>query len=674
MNRVSLATQIKKVIGGRIVVCSFLLMLVIVSLSIYDVFSSATQIKGRLNEAIKPLEDFTISQVMINNVHAVYFKLEVLNQSQKEYHIAWRPYGVSNDYNHLRWSPPFSWAYDYQLGNIGGYQFGYFEVQGSFLSNKELVYTVFIGAIFVLFSLLTMVFLLYPLSTTIPEKLFVKPINRFLELVSHPETKQELSTSLPAELEELEAKIFQLLDQAKERERNQSLIQLGEIAAQVAHDIRSPLAALNTCLKVLPYIPEDQRILMRNAASRINDIANNLLQQYKNQATEVSMSIWLLAPLIEGIISEKRIALKTRHIQIEAEITSDGFSAFAAFDANEMKRLLSNLINNSLEAFPEEGPGLVVLFLDAKPDYIDCRVIDNGGGIPAEHLVHVLSPGVSLKQTGSGLGLSHAKKTLEEWQGTLVLESTVRKGTTVFLRLPRVQAPRWFVSEIIVYDTLPIGILDDDQSVHDAWDQRLSVVSKSLQIHHFTQPEAFIAWYRAASVPVQVFSDYELLGHTLTGLDVLEDLDIQKQAILVTSHYEMAEVLARCQRRNIKLLPKNLLAHVAIRLAKPTHYDCILLDDNHDLRMLWEMKASLEGKKIATFASVEALEKVRMSIDFTVPIYIDSDLGNSLKGEVYAKILFEAGYQELYLATGHDAASFARLPWIKAITGKEPPF
>jgi signal transduction histidine kinase len=76
---------------------------------------------------------------------------------------------------------------------------------------------------------------------------------------------------------------------------------LNALSAQVAHDIRSPLAALNTCLQLLPYVPEKQRVLMRNAADRINDIANNLLQQYKVSITEKNNSkkICLLATLVE---------------------------------------------------------------------------------------------------------------------------------------------------------------------------------------------------------------------------------------------------------------------------------------------------------------------------------------------------------------------------------------
>ncbi len=466
-------------------------------------------------------------------------------------------------------------------------------------------------------------------------------------------------------------------------DRDQAKKHLGEISAQVAHDIRSPLSALNTCLKMLPQIPEEQRILMRNAANRINDIAHNLLAQYKGLPANKtdSYKVWLLAPLIESIISEKRLAIEERPVKIEADITAEGVAAFAEFDSNEMKRLLSNLINNALEAFPDQVKGVVTIFLDAKHDVISLDVIDNGIGIAPENLEKVVEPGMSTKEKGHGLGLSHAKETIEAWGGSLILSSTVGVGTKISLSLPQAPAPRWFVSSIEVSDEMLIGVLDDDQSVHDAWDQRLLAVSKKLQIQHFRGSESFISWYRAQGQPVQVFSDYELLSDPLTGLEVLEQLGLGKNAILVTSHYENPDIIERCQRRGVRLLPKNLLPYVPIekvimkkQALERKAYDLILLDDNPDVTKMWKVAASMAGKNILVFNDVEDFEDALAAIDFATPIYIDSELKDNLRGEVYSQTIFEQGFKVLYLATGHDSSNFDDLPWIVAIVGKDAPF
>ncbi len=90
----------------------------------------------------------------------------------------------------------------------------------------------------------------------------------------------------------------------------QSLLNL---TAQVVHDIRSPLAAINTALSDVKSVPEDKRIMIRNAANRINDIANNLLLQSKNDFfnsqnsnSESSDSAELIFVVLDNIVAEKR--------------------------------------------------------------------------------------------------------------------------------------------------------------------------------------------------------------------------------------------------------------------------------------------------------------------------------------------------------------------------------
>lgn len=460
--------------------------------------------------------------------------------------------------------------------------------------------------------------------------------------------------------------------------KNLAQKKLTTLAAQVAHDIRSPLSALNTCLKYLPQIPESQRILMRNAANRINDIANNLLQQYDAGENSVPshFQIWLLAPLLESILSEKRLQFDNQPICLEEFISSTGLFAFAKFDLKEMKRLLSNLINNAAEALPQSG-GQIIVVLDMQDEWISLQIKDNGHGIPEDRLNKVLKPGVSFKAGGSGLGLPHAKETVEAWGGALQLHSVVNQGTTIDIQLPTAAPPPWFTSELIVDPSTPIGILDDDQSVHDAWNQRLNAVPVNLSVHHFKTPQSFIDWYQAQSEPTQVFSDYELLGESETGLDVLEKLRIGSNGVLVTSHYENPDIIKRCQALGIRLLPKNLLAHIQINLkhqAAQTPLDLIFIDDDKTLRRCWQLAANAQGKSILTFASTTEFETVLANIDRNTPLYIDSNLGDNITGEEYAKQLFEQGFHEIYLATGYAADQFDPMPWIRGISDKYPPF
>ena len=487
--------------------------------------------------------------------------------------------------------------------------------------------------------------------------------------------------NLPAQLKEFEMAEFDFLqnficDRFIEHEvQNEKIKKIGKVAAQVAHDIRSPLSALNTCLKHLPEISENKRILMRNATNRINDITNNFLQQYtegKDQASS-ELRVWLLAPVLESLISEKRMQFEGQPIVLEEKISSEGFAAFARFNHNEMKRVLSNLINNASESFSALG-GVITVALDADDENIFLQIQDSGRGIPADKLEEVLKPGVSLKAGGSGLGLSHAKEVVEAWAGKLMLHSVEGEGTTVDIQFPRAVAPNWFISQLVVDAAIPIGILDDDASVHDAWDQHLLDACSDLKIIHHKTPGSFRKWYKAQSNPVQVFSDYELLGENESGLDVLESLNL-RGATLVTSHYENPEIIKRCEAAGIRLLPKNLLAHIPIKVMEQNpKVDLVLIDDNTSLRRSWELSADFAEKSLLSCASITEFEPYKAKLDRTTPIYIDSDLGSGITGEEYAKDLFDLGFKEIYLVTGHEEREFGPMPWIREVRDKNPPF
>ena len=483
----------------------------------------------------------------------------------KPYTIQWVQNKEYLGDSRVDWALPFSWKYKFSIRSFDGRGFGYLEINGSLFKDESFSKELMIRGVFLVLSILIMLSLLLPLAGKIPQELFVSPILNLLNLLKEKKGQpaKQIEENSSVEVYEIMTSVEALLFQIKTDAESKIL---AELAAQVAHDIRSPLAALNICLKMLSQVPEEQRILMRNAATRINDIANNLLVQYKKipMNTGNTIKIWLLVPLIESVVSEKRLALEGRNIEINTNITNDCFSAFAEFDANEMKRLFSNLINNSIEAFSIGKSGRIVLSLNIEMNQIKISIKDNGIGIPKEYLSKVLEPGITLKSNGNGLGLSHAKKKMLEWGGSLFLSSEQGKGTEVFLSLPRVKTPAWFVSEIKLSKSVVIGILDDDLSVHDAWDQRLSEVSKNLEIHHFRHSKDFIDWYSIEKPPVQIFSDYELLGDEINGLEVLEKLSLGRNAILVTSHYENPEIIERCQKQGIGLLPKNLLAHISI--------------------------------------------------------------------------------------------------------------
>ncbi|MBU0505667.1 HAMP domain-containing histidine kinase, partial [bacterium] len=485
-----------------------------------------------------------------------------------------------------------------------------------------------------------------------------------------------------------------------------------QIASQVAHDIRSPLSALNMVTHDLKELPEEERLIIRSAVQRIEDIANDLAtKRHKAQGVglkeknqnNLEVKAKLLSSLVEQMVSEKRTEYRSKTgVNIESQFDATSYGLFAKINSREFKRIISNLINNSIEALKDKG-NISLSMTTVNDSMIQLSVTDDGEGIPADIIPKLMQKGASFgkeehKKSGSGLGLYHAKETIESWGGKIFIESKIDFGTSVTIFLPKQFSPDWFLPEINIPGTMKyaprIVILDDDESIHRVWDTRFNEVKlPNENVYHFYNPDQIINWYTSKKLllmkaPLLVLCDYELLDCDKTGLQVIEELGIEKNAVLVTSHYEERNIRNNCARLGVKLLPKNLAGFVPIsviekdektindNLEPKTDQNCdaILIDDDYLVHTSWNIIAKRCGKIIRCYADPKDFVTNSKNINKSTPLYIDSNLGDDVKGEELAKEYFEQGFENIYLATGYSVEDFPNMPWIKGVVGKEPPF
>jgi hypothetical protein len=333
----------------------------------------------------------------------------------------------------------------------------------------------------------------------------------------------------------------------------------------------------------LHQLPEDKRVLLRSAINRIRDIANSLVERknisdnFSNNKSnaDTKKEVHLISGLIESLLTEKRVQFRSLlGVDIEGHIGTDSYGLFANIDANEFKRLLSNLINNAVEAIGEKGK--VDLYLTGNPNEINIQICDNGKGIPAHLLPKIGVRGESFgKSGGMGLGLFHAKSTIKSWGGTLKIDSIQGQGVSVSLILPRMTAPNWFAPIIEIKRGHSIVILDDDSSIHQIWRGRfdgLNFLAQGISVFHFSTPNDVQKWFiETTSDPKETLflMDYELIGSKSSGLDLIEALGIADTSILVTSRFEERGILDRCKNIGLKLIPKGAASLVPIVIKAP---------------------------------------------------------------------------------------------------------
>lgn len=468
-----------------------------------------------------------------------------------------------------------------------------------------------------------------------------------------------------------------------------------ELARQVAHDVRSPLAALETLGNEIGILPEQHRTIIRSSISRVRDIANDLLEKHRssaktgeaNESSDVSdkkSTSSMLSGLMGPLLTEKRLQFHAKSgIEIEEQFTASSYGVFSRIHPVEFKRVLSNLINNAVEALGEKGTVTVSLSCEGSSALVSIH--DNGPGIAPDLLARLGNKGETQgKPGGSGLGLFHARSNIEAWGGRLEILSALGKGTTIGITLPLAHPPEWFLPKLQLTRNSTVIVLDDDVSIHHAWRKRFSLLSDQGPVDtcYFTKPSEVKHWIYENPLKKEealYLVDLELLPDNETGLNLIEELNIGKRSVLVTSRFEEMDIIQRCLRLNVRLLPRGLLGLVPIDIfsgpsARQTGPDVLLLDDDALVHMNWKMSAKTKGINFVGLTNPQDLISMAGGLSREAPIYLDSHLGNGVKGEDIAKDLAAMGFNNLYLTTGYIPGSLPPMPWIKQIVGKEPPW
>jgi signal transduction histidine kinase len=486
-----------------------------------------------------------------------------------------------------------------------------------------------------------------------------------------------------------------------EKEKLSVNVKIGMLAAQVSHDIRSPLSALTLLAGSLSEIPEDKRILVRSAINRITDIANNLLEKSKVQnfvyntdsseflnlksnSTDQQRQLILLPALIDTLISEKRIQFRVSpYLQIQAHFENT-YGYFVNVVPSELSRILSNAINNSVEAFESGQIGIVDVTLENNDIDIIIKINDNGKGIPKHILAKIGNIGVTFGKegtgSGNGLGVSHAKQAIESFGGSYKIESTEGIGTTIIMTLPRAQAPSWFVQDLVVSENQTVVAVDDDNSILEIWKQKFnSLVEKNkISLITFTSGTQLREWVKqnVSKLPTSLYLiDFEFLGQSANGLTLIEELKIASQSILVTSRYEERSILDNCTKLGVRLIPKGMAPMVSIKMeSQKKKIDVCLLDNDELVHSCWKMSAELKDKTFIGFINHLDFLEYSPCLDRATKIFIDSNLGNGINGEEISKRIFDLGFKNIYLCTGYQASQFPPMPWIREIIGKDPNF
>lgn len=210
--------------------------------------------------------------------------------------------------------------------------------------------------------------------------------------------------------------------------RAESLAQLGELSAAVAHELRNPLAGISGAIQVIARsLPDDDRrkavmTKVEDQVRRLNMLVTDLLDFARPPQVNL---VPVQLDEIAGVVAE---LVQRQHPGVTLRVEGQGV---ASGDRNLLHQVLLHLILNAVQAL--EGVGEVRV--DVGPGFV--RVNDAGPGIPPELLRRVFDPFFTTRTRGTGLGLAICQKLVTAMGGRLLITTGPLPGAALVVELPQ---------------------------------------------------------------------------------------------------------------------------------------------------------------------------------------------------------------------------------------------
>lgn len=340
--------------------------------------------------------------------------------------------------------------------------------------------------------------------------------------------------------------------------------------ARVVHDIASPLLALESLVRSCHEMPEEKQKALRSVAASIRNISRALLDRHKKDQLEAcaEQEQDILVPLaLEEAITHKKYQYKETFVDFSYSYNPEDKFTFIKGDQSNFGRMISNLMNNAVEA-SEGRHGIVDVTFKVKENYVYITIQDNGKGMPQEMIDKIMSnsPVGTTKKEGHGIGLEQVMNTLKLYNGKIEVESEEGIGTKITLKLPMINPPKWVAQKIVLNKGDTVVVLDDDPSILSVWKDLLDAHSKDLSLRFFTTSQEVMEFIDSSYEKEKIFllSDYELRNDDSTGLVTILQSGMKQRSLIVTSIHNDKHIHDLVDRSNLKMVPKQFLLDIPI--------------------------------------------------------------------------------------------------------------
>lgn len=232
--------------------------------------------------------------------------------------------------------------------------------------------------------------------------------------------------------------------------------EIRKAALQVFHDIRSPLAALNSVINNISSEDTFELKILRKSIEQMNHMSESMLARSRGDRQRI-VSEFDMVEMLKMIVNMKNISLAHDLVRLSLNCSD---KVIVVAEKYELERVISNLINNAIEA--KDLSEVEVLILENENSIL-IKIKDKGTGIPKSILQNLGKEGVTNKVSGNGLGIMHAVSKLQEMGSDLIIE-TSNNGTIVGFELLK--------NKIEVVKVNKIILVDDDELTRMIWENK----------------------------------------------------------------------------------------------------------------------------------------------------------------------------------------------------------
>jgi signal transduction histidine kinase len=218
------------------------------------------------------------------------------------------------------------------------------------------------------------------------------------------------------------------------RRAEQNRVWVG-LAKETAHQLGTPLSSLTAWVEILRHEPSINPEIVVELSKDIQRL-ETITTRFSNIGSTPILKEEDLEELISSFINYLKIRISTKvHIEIQSTLVP---SQLANVNKYLFEWVIENICKNAVDAMSGTGDMLIYLH-EGKNNMLHIDISDTGKGIIPANMSKIFNPGYSTKKRGWGLGLTLAKRIVENYhQGKLTLKSTeINKGSTFRISLPK---------------------------------------------------------------------------------------------------------------------------------------------------------------------------------------------------------------------------------------------